>query len=73
MHTLSKIGVAAMIAFICVLFIGGIQSPTTSTDKAPAIPTQYHKKSDMLRVSSIAIPSVMTFAGEQVPLQDTDV
>ena len=73
MHTLSKIGVAATIVFICVLFIGGIQSPKTITDKAPATPTQYHKKSDMLRVSSIAIPSVMTFAGEQVPLQDTDV
>ena len=73
MHLLSKIGLVAIAVFICGLFIQAIQSPMSANNTQETSATKEQPAPQILRVEAIDIPNVMTFAGERVPLQDTDV
>ena len=73
MHLLSKIGLAAIAVFICGLFIQAIQSPEVASQPTETATSAEQQRSQTLRVEALDIPNVMTFAGERVPLQDTDV
>ena len=73
MHLLSKIGLAAVAVVICGLFIQAIQSPMSANNTPDISKTKEQQTPQMLRVKALDIPNVMTFAGERVPLQDTDV
>ena len=73
MHLLSKIGLAAVAVFICGLFIQAIQSPMSAGNTQDISATKEQLAPQILRVEALDIPNVMTFAGERVPLQDTDV
>ena len=73
MHLLSKIGLAAVAVVICGLFIQAIQSPMSANNTPDISKTKEQQTPQMLRVEALDIPNVMTFAGERVPLQDTDV
>ena len=73
MHLLSKIGLAAIAVFICGLFIQAIQSPMSAGNTQDNSATKEQLAPQILRVEALDIPNVMTFAGERVPLQDTDV
>jgi len=73
MHLLSKIGLAAIAVFICGLFIQAIQSPMSANNTPDISKTKEQQTPQILRVEALDIPDVMTFAGERVPLQDTDV
>ena len=73
MHLLSKIGLAAIAVFICGLFIQAIQSPMSAGNTQDISATKEQLAPQILRVEALDIPNVMTFAGERVPLQDTDV
>jgi membrane-bound lytic murein transglycosylase D len=73
MHLLSKIGLAAIAVFICGLFIQAIQSPMSANNTPDISKTKEQQTPQILRVEALDIPNVMTFAGERVPLQDTDV
>ena len=73
MHLLSKIGLAAIAVFICGLFIQAIQSPMSAGNTQDISATKEQLAPQILRVEALDIPNVMTFAGEHVPLQDTDV
>jgi membrane-bound lytic murein transglycosylase D len=73
MHLLSKIGLASIAVFICGLFIQAIQSPMSANNTPDISKTKEQQTPQMLRVEALDIPDVMTFAGERVPLQDTDV
>ena len=73
MHLLSKIGLAAVAVVICGLFIQAIQSPEVASQPTETPSSAEQQRSQTLRVEALDIPSVMTFAGERVPLQDTDV
>ena len=73
MHILSKIGLAAVAVVICGLFIQAIQSPEVASQTTEIATSAEQQSSQTLRVEALDIPNVMTFAGERVPLQDTDV
>ena len=73
MHLLSKIGLAAVAVVICGLFIQAIQSPKVASQTTQTATKVEQQSSQTLRVEALDIPNVMTFAGERVPLQDTDV
>ena len=73
MHLLSKIGLAAFAVVICGLFIQAIQSPKVASQTTEIATSAEQQSSQTLRVEALDIPDVMTFAGERVPLQDTDV
>ena len=73
MHLLSKIGLAAVAVVICGLFIQAIQSPEVASQTTQTATKVEQQSSQTLRVEALDIPNVMTFAGERVPLQDTDV
>ena len=73
MHLLSKIGLAAVAVVICGLFIQAIQSPEVASQPTETASSANQQSSQTLRVEALDIPNVMTFAGERVPLQDTDV
>ena len=73
MHLLSKIGLAAVAVVICGLFIQAIQSPKVASQTTETATKVEQQSSQTLRVEALDIPNVMTFAGERVPLQDTDV
>ncbi|MBT5871462.1 MAG: lytic transglycosylase domain-containing protein [Bacteroidetes bacterium] len=73
MHLLSKIGLAAFAVVICGLFIQAIQSPKVASQTTEIATSAEQQSSQTLRVEALDIPNVMTFAGERVPLQDTDV
>ena len=73
MHLLSKIGLAAVAVVICGLFIQAIQSPEVASQTTQTATKVEQQSSQILRVEALDIPNVMTFAGERVPLQDTDV
>jgi len=73
MHLLSKIGLAAVAVVICGLFIQAIQSPEVASQTTQTATSAEQQSSQTLRVEALDIPNVMTFAGERVPLQDTDV
>lgn len=73
MHLLSKIGLAAVAVVICGLFIQAIQSPEVASQTTQTATKVEQQSSQTLRVEALDIPNVMTFAGEKVPLQDTDV
>ena len=73
MHLLSKIGLAATAVFICGFFIQAIQSPMSANNTLNISKTKEQQTPQILRVEALDIPDVMTFAGERVPLQDTDV
>jgi hypothetical protein len=73
MHLLSKIGLAAFAVVICGLFIQAIQSPEVASQTTEIATSAEQQSSQTLRVEALDIPNVMTFAGERVPLQDTDV
>ena len=73
MHLLSKIGLAAVAVVICGLFIQAIQSPEVASQPTETATSAEQQRSQTLRVEALDIPNVMTFAGERVPLQDTDV
>ena len=73
MHLLSKIGLAAIAVFICGFFIQAIQSPMSANNTLNISKTKEQQTPQILRVEALDIPNVMTFAGERVPLQDTDV
>jgi len=73
MHLLSKIGLAAVAVVICGLFIQAIQSPEVASQTTETATKVEQQSSQTLRVEALDIPNVMTFAGEKVPLQDTDV
>ena len=73
MHLLSKIGLAAVAVVICGIFIQAIQSPEVASQTTEIATSAEQQSSQTLRVEALDIPNVMTFAGERVPLQDTDV
>ena len=73
MHLLSKIGLAAIAVVISGLFIQAIQSPEVASQTTETATKVEQQSSQTLRVEALDIPNVMTFAGERVPLQDTDV
>ena len=73
MHLLSKIGLAAIAVVVCGLFIQAIQSPMSAGNTQDISATKEQLAPQILRVEALDIPNVMTFAGERVPLQDTDV
>ena len=73
MHLLSKIGLAAVAVVICGIFIQAIQSPEVASQPTEIASSAEQQSSQTLRVEALDIPNVMTFAGERVPLQDTDV
>ena len=73
MHLLSKIVLAAVVVVICGLFIQAIQSPEVASQTTETATKVEQQSSQTLRVEALDIPNVMTFAGERVPLQDTDV
>ena len=73
MHLLSKIGLAAIAVVISGLFIQAIQSPMSAGNTQDISATKEQLAPQILRVEALDIPNVMTFAGEMVPLQDTDV
>ena len=73
MHLLSKIGLAAVAVVVCGLFIQAIQSPEVASQPTEIATSAEQQSSQTLRVEALDIPNVMTFAGERVPLQDTDV
>ena len=73
MHLLSKIGLAAVAVVISGLFIQAIQSPKVASQTTQTATKVEQQSSQTLRVEALDIPNVMTFAGERVPLQDTDV
>ena len=73
MHLLSKIGLAAVAVVICGIFIQAIQSPEVASQTTETATKVEQQSSQILRVEALDIPNVMTFAGERVPLQDTDV
>ena len=73
MHLLSKIGLAAIAVFICGLFIQAIQSPMSTNNTLDISAAKEQLAPQILRVEALDIPNVMSFAGEKVPLQDTDV
>lgn len=73
MHLLSKIGLAAVAVVISGLFIQAIQSPEVASQTTQTATSAEQQSSQTLRVEALDIPNVMTFAGERVPLQDTDV
>ncbi|MDA9309079.1 lytic transglycosylase domain-containing protein [Flavobacteriaceae bacterium] len=73
MHLLSKIGLAAIAVVISGLFIQAIQSPEVASQTTQTATKVEQQSSQTLRVEALDIPNVMTFAGEKVPLQDTDV
>ena len=73
MHLLSKIGLAAIAVVISGLFIQAIQSPKVASQTTEIATSAEQQSSQTLRVEALDIPNVMTFAGERVPLQDTDV
>ena len=73
MHLLSKIGLAAVAVVISGLFIQAIQSPMSAGNTQDISATKEQLAPQILRVEALDIPNVMTFAGERVPLQDTDV
>ena len=73
MHLLSKIGLAAVAVVISGLFIQAIQSPEVASQTTEIATSAEQQSSQTLRVEALDIPNVMTFAGERVPLQDTDV
>ena len=73
MHLLSKIGLAAIAVVVCGLFIQAIQSPEVTSQPPETSSSAEQQSSQTLRVEALALPSNMTFAGEKVPLQDTDV
>ena len=73
MHLLSKIGLAAVAVVICGVFIQAIQSPKVASQPTETVTSAEQQSSQTLRVEALDIPNVMTFAGERVPLQDTDV
>ena len=73
MHLLSKIGIAAIAVVISGLFIQAIQSPMSAGNTQDISATKEQLAPQILRVEALDIPNVMTFAGERVPLQDTDV
>ena len=73
MHLLSKIGLAAIAVVVCGLFIQAIQSPEVASQTTETATKVEQQSSQILRVEALDIPNVMTFAGERVPLQDTDV
>ena len=73
MHLLSKIGLATIAVVVCGLFIQAIQSPEVASQTTETATKVEQQSSQILRVEALDIPNVMTFAGERVPLQDTDV
>ncbi|MDC1198384.1 lytic transglycosylase domain-containing protein [Flavobacteriaceae bacterium] len=73
MHLLSKIGLAAVAVVISGIFIQAIQSPEVASQTTEIATSAEQQSSQTLRVEALDIPNVMTFAGERVPLQDTDV
>jgi len=73
MHFLSKIGLAATAVFLSGLFIAAIQSPKVAGQTIETSVSEQQQTPQILRVEALDIPRVMTFAGESVPLQDTDV
>jgi hypothetical protein len=73
MYLLSKIGLAAIAVVVCGLFIQAIQSPEVASQTTETATKVEQQSSQILRVEALDIPNVMTFAGERVPLQDTDV
>mgnify|MGYP006079764295 FL=1 len=73
MHLLSKIGLAAVAVVICGIFIQAIQSPEVASQPTETALSANQQSSQTLRIEALDIPNVMTFAGERVPLQDTDV
>ena len=73
MHLLSKIGLAAVAVVISGLFIQAIQSPEVASQTTETATKVEQQTPQILRVEALDIPNVMTFAGEKVPLQDTDV
>ena len=58
---------------ICGIFIQAIQSPEVASQTTETATKVEQQSSQILRVEALDIPNVMTFAGERVPLQDTDV
>ena len=73
MHFLSKIGLAATAVFLSGLFIAAIQSPKVADQTIETPVSEQLQTPQILRVEALDIPRVITFAGESVPLQDTDV
>ena len=67
MRILSKTFLIAVLVLFLGLFVQAIQAPSHTVSKSQG------KISQPLRIEALALPNNMTFAGEKVPLQDTDV
>ena len=75
MNTLSKIGLLAIVVVICGLFIFAAQDPTKKILQTNTTVQTDSTFADngMMKVKAIELPKSMSFAGERVPLEDTDV
>jgi hypothetical protein len=73
MNVLSKIGLAGVGLAVCGLFIQAAQSPNATTQMIDAPVLQGNAAVAVMKVKALDIPSSIAFAGEEVPLQDTDV
>lgn len=67
MRILSKTFLITVLVLFLGLFVQAIQAPSHTISKSQ------DKISQPLRIYALALPNNMTFAGEKVPLQDTDV
>jgi len=67
MRILSKTFLIAVLVLFLGLFVQAIQAPSHTVSKSQG------KISQPLRIEALALPNNITFAGEKVPLQDTDV
>ena len=73
MNLFSKIGFAAIVIVVFGLFVQATQSPKTKENTLNMPAENGSQPPQLLRVEALNIPNHMTFAGEQVPLEDADV
>ena len=73
MKLLSKIGLASIAVTICWLFIQATQLPNVANETTQVSTPAAAVTVNEMKVKALKIPGDMTFAGEEVPLQDTDV
>ncbi len=76
MNVLSKIGLATILVGVSWLTLSAVQNQGKDVTKpydAPQNTNIASPSSEMMKVRALPIPKSMEFAGEKVPLNDTDV
>ncbi|MGJ8666282.1 MAG: lytic transglycosylase domain-containing protein [Patiriisocius sp.] len=76
MNVLSKIGLATILVGVSWLTLSAVQNQGKDVTKpydAPQNTSVASPSSEMMKVRALPIPKSMEFAGEKVPLNDTDV